>query len=63
MTPQQRVILQMVERGMSFEVIEDKINTVNGLDDDQRAALWLYAWSHRSRRAQRREAARLLFTE
>ena len=27
-----------------------------GLNDDQKAALWLYAWSHLPRRKQRRSA-------
>jgi hypothetical protein len=35
-----------------FERIEEVIDSHEDLDDDQRSALWLYAWSHVERSRQ-----------
>ena len=45
----------MIQAGEVFGVVEDTINAA-ALDDDQKAALWLLAWSSRDTRAQRRDA-------
>ena len=45
----------MMEAGERFGVIEDTINTA-ALVDDQKAALWLLAWSSRDSWVQRRDA-------
>jgi hypothetical protein len=45
----------MIQAGELFGVVEDTINATP-LDDDQKAALWLLAWSSRDTRAQRQDA-------
>jgi hypothetical protein len=50
----------MLRSGAEFDAIEDQIETIPGLVADERAALWLYAWSWQDRRWQRRTAAQLL---
>ena len=45
----------MIEAGELFGVVEDTINAA-ALVDDQKAALWLLAWSSRDSWAQRRDA-------
>jgi hypothetical protein len=44
----------MIRSGIAFDAIEDEIEEILDLDDEQRAALWLYAWSQQDRRWQRR---------
>lgn len=55
---QERIRLSM-RGGGSFHDVEEKIIDRSGLDQDQKAALWLYAWSFVPRRTQRAEATRL----
>jgi hypothetical protein len=45
----------MMEAGELFGVVEDTINAA-ALVEDQKAALWLLAWSSRDSWAQRRDA-------
>ena len=45
-----------MRRGTSFSTVEDEIIEPSQLSDEAKSALWLYAWSFVSRRAQRREA-------
>ena len=45
----------MMQAGELFGVVEDTINTA-ALVEDQKAALWLLAWSSRDSGAQRRDA-------
>jgi hypothetical protein len=45
----------MIQAGELFGVVEDTINAA-ALVEDQKAALWLLAWSSRDRFAQRRDA-------
>jgi hypothetical protein len=45
----------MIETGEPFGVVEDTINAT-ALSEDQKAALWLLAWSSRDSWAQRRDA-------
>jgi CRP-like cAMP-binding protein len=46
-------------RGESFSEVEDLIDE-SELRADEKAALWLLAWTYLDRRAQRREARALL---
>ena len=43
----------------SFDDVEAEIIDRSGLDERQKAALWLYAWSFVPKRIQRAEAGRL----
>jgi hypothetical protein len=45
----------MIQAGELFGVVEDTINAA-ALDEDQKAALWLLAWSSRDSWAQRLDA-------
>lgn len=45
----------MIDAGERFGVVEDTINAAT-LEEDQKAALWLLAWSSRDSLAQRRDA-------
>jgi hypothetical protein len=49
---QQRV-QGMIGAGIAFGSVEDEIDAAY-LPDAEKAALWLLAWSHQPRRAQRR---------
>jgi hypothetical protein len=51
-----RAIEVAMRRGESFSTVEDGIIEPSGLSDEAKSALWLYAWSFVSWRAQRREA-------
>ncbi len=52
---------RIVDRGEPLEQVEDElINAATGLTDDQRAGLWLYAWSLQSSAHQRYEAQSFL---
>ena len=55
-----REVAGMVHSGTPFDVIEDQIGRIPDLVDDERSALWLYAWSRQSRRWQRSTASQLL---
>lgn len=45
-----------MRRGHSFTSLEDEVIDPSDLSEDEKSALWLYAWSFVGRRAQRREA-------
>jgi hypothetical protein len=45
----------MMQAGELFGVVEDTINAAS-LDEDQKGALWLLAWSSRDSWAQRQDA-------
>jgi hypothetical protein len=49
----------MMQAGELFGVVEDLINAAT-LGEDQKAALWLLAWSSRDSLAQRRDAVATL---
>ena len=52
---------RIVEQGESLDRVEDElINSASGLSSDQRAGLWLYAWSLQSPAHQRYEARNFL---
>jgi hypothetical protein len=55
----QAKVRAQVRHGGSLEEIEATTIDSAQLDEDQRAALWLYAWSWWSGRGQRGEVARL----
>jgi hypothetical protein len=50
----------LIRSEASFDSIEDRIEQIHGLADQERAALWLYAWSHQGRRWQRDTADQLM---
>ena len=50
----------LIRSRAEFGAIEDRIEEVPGLDDDQRAALWLYAWSRQGRAWQQATASQFL---
>lgn len=45
-----------MRRGYSFSSLEDELIELSDLSEDEKSALWLYAWSFVDGRAQRREA-------
>jgi hypothetical protein len=51
----------MMRSGITFDAIEDQIEMIPGLVADERAALWLYAWSCQGGGWQRRTAAQLIW--
>ena len=56
----QRQVTGMIHAGTPFDAIEDQIQRIPDLVDDERSALWLYAWSRQRRDWQRHSSARLL---
>ena len=56
----QGVVEEMMDAGKPFGRVEDFIDQAAALDGNQKAALWLLAWSMRSSPVQRREARELL---
>jgi rhamnogalacturonyl hydrolase YesR len=52
----QAEVAGMVHAGTPFDAIEDQISQMADLADDERSALWLYAWS-RQRPAWQRSAS------
>ena len=46
---------RMRRRG-SIDAVHAELIEPSGLSDDEKAALWLYAWSHLPHRTQRRSA-------
>ena len=52
---------RILERGEPLDQVENElIEATSGLTDDQRAGLWLYAWSLQSSAHQRYEALAFL---
>ena len=45
----EREVDGMIHSRTPFDVIEDQIQAIPGLVDDERSALWLYAWSRQGR--------------
>ena len=56
----QGVVEGMMDSSEPFGNVEDFIDQARSLDRDQKAALWLLAWSMRSNPVQRREAREML---
>ena len=50
----------LIRSRAAFDAIEDRIDAFPGLADQERAALWLYAWSRQGRRWQLNHADQLL---
>jgi hypothetical protein len=49
-------IVTMMERGAAFDEVEEDVINPSPYDDDEKAALWLFAWSFMPRGRQRYEA-------
>ena len=49
-------VTKLIETGKPFGDVEDAINAAPELTEDQKAALWLLAFSMRDPREQRRDA-------
>ena len=49
-------VTEMISEGAPFGDVEDAINAHAGLTEDQKAALWLFAFSLRDRSEQQRDA-------
>jgi hypothetical protein len=49
-------VTRWIERGASFGAVEDAIEDVGDLSQDQKAALWLFAFSLRDPHEQRLDA-------
>jgi hypothetical protein len=56
----QRDVRWLIRSQAEFDSIEERIDEFRGLDDQERAALWLYAWSRQGRGWQRATADELL---
>jgi alkylhydroperoxidase family enzyme len=56
----QDVVEGMMDAGEPFRKVETFINEAAALDQEEQAALWLFAWSLRDARVQRREAQEML---
>jgi hypothetical protein len=56
----QRQVAGMIHSGTPFDAIEDQIGRIAGLVDDERSALWLYAWSRQRSGWQRNASTQLL---
>ena len=58
----QERIAAMMRRGAPLEDVESQVIEPCELSSDQKAALWLYAWSFMERAEQRDRAARYLLS-
>jgi len=56
-TQEQRRIVQALKAGMDLAAIEDKIIEPASVEEDEKAALWLYAQALRERATLTREPA------
>jgi rhamnogalacturonyl hydrolase YesR len=56
----QREVVGMIHSGTPFDAIEDQIQRIPDLVDDERSALWLYAWSRQGPSWQRNASTQLL---
>ena len=54
--PLQREIRKRMRHGASIDDVDCEVIERSGLNGDQKAALWLYAWSFVPRRRQRASA-------
>jgi hypothetical protein len=51
----QQAIRRLMKRGAPFRTVEELITHVDALNDEQKAALWLYAWALQPERVLARE--------
>ena len=56
----QHEVSGLISSRAAFEAIEARIDVIPGLDDQERAALWLFAWSRQRHSWQRDTADQLL---
>ena len=54
LTEAQSEVTGLIRSRTAFATIEDRIEAISDLGDNERAALWLYAWSCQGRSWQRR---------
>jgi hypothetical protein len=54
-----RRVATLVDAGLSLQEIEEAVLDREPLSDEERAALWLYAWGRWRRQARRRPERRL----
>jgi hypothetical protein len=57
---EQSRIAEMMERGATFDAVEEGVINPAPYDADEKAALWLFAWSLMPRAKQRYEASQHL---
>jgi hypothetical protein len=60
MVEEQSRIITMMERGATFDDVEEDVINRAPFDDDEKAALWLFAWSFIPSGEQRYEASQHL---
>jgi hypothetical protein len=60
MVAEQSRIAEMMERGATFGQVEEDVINDAPFDSDEKAALWLFAWSFKPRSQQRYEASQHL---
>lgn len=53
-------VMGLIRSRVAFDAIETRINEIPGLAEQERAALWLYAWSRQGRGWQCATADQLL---
>jgi hypothetical protein len=46
-------VQRLLDRGYGFEQIEDEIEAIEGLDPEEKSALWVWAWTFESMGRQR----------
>jgi hypothetical protein len=56
----QECVASMMQGGAALELVEAEVIEPSDLHSEQKAALWLYAWSFVEGREQRAQAARYL---
>jgi len=56
MVEEQSRIAEMMERGATFDTVEEDVINRTPCDAEEKAALWLFAWSFMPRAHQRYEA-------
>lgn len=53
-------VSEWAHHGVPFELIESRIEALDGLTDEERSALWLWAWSFQAPQRQRYMARKVL---
>ena len=53
-------VSEWAHHGVPFELIESRIEALEGLTEEERSALWLWAWSFQAPQRQRYMARKVL---
>ncbi len=53
-------VQRLLDHGRGFEQIEDEIEAIEGLDPEERSALWVWAWTFENMGRQRYMARQAL---